>query len=83
MAAADYRLCDVCEGKAFYDAHLSYETEHDAPDRQPYRVAGVDAGGWGYRLGYLGDWAVLCNECSKTHRTAILPIHPVGDEVAQ
>lgn len=83
MAAADYRLCDVCEGKAFYDANLTYEDEIDAPDRPPYRVAGEDAGGWGYRLGYLGDWAVLCTDCSKTHRTAILPIETVAGEVTK
>lgn len=73
MAAADYRLCDVCDGKAFYDSNLSYEDPREAPDRGPFRVAGQEQG-WGYRLGYLGDWAVLCTDCAKTHRTAILPI---------
>lgn len=73
MAAADYRLCDVCGGKAFYDSNLYYEDEHEAPDRAPYRVAG-EASDWGYRLGYLGDWAVLCEDCAKTHRTRIEPI---------
>lgn len=72
MALADYRLCDVCNGKAFYDSNLSYEDEHEAPDREPFRVAGESAG-WGYRLGYLGDWAVLCTDCAKTHKTAIVP----------
>ena len=29
MAAADYRLCDICAGKAFYDASLSDDyTDH-------------------------------------------------------
>lgn len=73
MAAADYRLCDVCNGKAFYDSNLSYEDARDAPDRAPYRVAGEESP-WGYCLGYLGDWAVLCDDCAKTHRTAIVPI---------
>lgn len=27
MALADYRLCDVCGGKAFYDANLNYTDE--------------------------------------------------------
>lgn len=25
-------------------------------------------------LGNVGDWAVLCKECAKTHRTIIVPI---------
>lgn len=25
MARADYKLCDVCGGKAFYDAGLNYD----------------------------------------------------------
>lgn len=73
MAAADYRLCDVCNGKAFYDSNLCYEDARESPDRAPYRVAGEEQPG-GYRLGYLGDWAVLCDDCAKTHKTAILPI---------
>ncbi len=35
MAAADYRLCDLCESKAFYDANLGYERDHEVP-----RIAG-------------------------------------------
>jgi hypothetical protein len=84
MALSDYRLCDVCEGKAFYDAQLSYE---DGPpeyrDTDPYRVAGKPQyedealnQKHGMRLGYLGDWAVLCEDCAKTHRTVVLPIEP-------
>jgi hypothetical protein len=83
MAAADYRLCDVCDGKAFYDSNLGYEWGPDEyrPDSAPYRVAGEEQYDdqamnqrSGMRLGYLGDWAVLCESCAKTHRTAILPI---------
>lgn len=83
MAAADYRLCDVCGGKAFYDSNLSYEwgPSEYRPDDPPYRIAGAeqfeDAAinqRSGMRLGYLGDWAVLCSDCAKTHRVAILPI---------
>lgn len=31
----------------------------------------------GTRLGSLGDWAVLCHDCAKTHRCAIVPIETV------
>lgn len=78
MALADYRLCDVCSGKAFYDANLSYEEGEDG-DRKPYFVAGqpqyteveLDKK-YGMRLGYVGDWAVICDDCSKTHYTQIV-----------
>jgi hypothetical protein len=84
MALSDYRLCDVCEGKAFYDAQLSYD---DGPpqyrDTPPFRFAGKEQYDdpdlnhrAGMRLSYLGDWAVLCEDCAKTHRTAILPVEP-------
>lgn len=75
MAAADYRLCDVCGGKAFYDSNLNYEDERDAPDRAAYKIAGEEAN-WGYRLGYLGDWAVICTDCSSSYKTAIVPLVP-------
>ncbi len=82
MAAADYRLCDVCDGKVFYDANLNYEQGRDdewAKRKAPFRWAGEEQGkpehdDWLLRLDYLGDWAVLCGECSKTHRTQIVPI---------
>jgi hypothetical protein len=83
MALADYRLCDVCEGKAFYDAHLNYGDGTDAwhKDLSPYRQAGKDQYDkpefnqkYGMRLDYLGDWAVICSECAKTHKTVIVPI---------
>ncbi len=78
MAAADYRLCDVCGGKAFYDSNLNYEfgEKNDGkfvyPDN-PFRVAGVSQP-YGMALEYLGDWAVLCNVCSQTHKTQIVPL---------
>lgn len=73
MAGADYRLCDVCDGKAFYDACLSYEYdgEFDSDQDPPYKVAGQDQS-WPVRLSRLGDWAVLCAECAKTHETRIV-----------
>ena len=59
MAAADYRLCDVCGGKAFYDADLYYPDEpNDAGEFLP---------------GFVGAWAVLCDECAKTHEVVVRP----------
>lgn len=82
MAYADYRLCDVCGGKAFYDTVLGYEFEDrttQIPAEEAVRTAGETADWLGaYRLGRLGDWAVICTSCSKTHRTAILPRDPIG-----
>lgn len=78
MAYADYRLCDVCGGKAFYDAHLNYEmveTEFNS-HRPPYRIAGevqAEAFGTAMRLDYVGDWVVICDDCAKTHECKIVP----------
>lgn len=82
MAAADYRLCDVCDGKVFYDANLNYEHGRDnewAKSKTPFRWAGEEQGkpesdDWLLRLDYLGDWAVICRECAKTHKTIVVPI---------
>ncbi len=69
MAMADYKLCDVCGGKAFYDSRLNYEVS-----REQTEVKQAGEGPCYYTLDYVGDWAVLCNDCSKTHKTAIVPI---------
>lgn len=81
MAAGDYRSCDVCGGKAFYDANLNYESGEKIDGKwvypeNPFRVAGQNQGFGGNALDYVGDWAVVCTECAKTHRTAILPLLP-------
>lgn len=81
MAAADYKLCDVCGKKAFYDANLNYENgPPDYREQAPFRVAGKEqysdadaAQKYGYRLDYLGDWAVICDDCAKTHKCVVLP----------
>lgn len=66
MAMADYRLCDVCASKAFYDANLSYQRTTDPEEM---------IRGWnGTKLHWLGDWAVLCRECAKTHKCEIVKI---------
>lgn len=59
MALADYRLCDLCESKTFYDANLSWND----PDEK-HRDS------WLYGL---GDWAVICEECAKTHECVVRP----------
>jgi len=56
MALADYRLCDLCDGKVFYDANLNY-----TPTKE------------GYTLDHLGDWAVICLDCAKTHKCVVVP----------
>lgn len=79
MAMCDYKQCDVCGSKAFYDADLSYDTGDKINGEwvyspTPYREAGVDQGKYGTGLGYVGDWAVICLDCAKTHRTIIVSI---------
>lgn len=82
MAVADYRLCDVCDGKVFYDANLNYEQGRDnewAKRKAPFRWAGEEQGkpendDWLLRLDYLGDWAVICQHCAKTHKTIVVHI---------
>lgn len=58
MAYADYRLCDICDAKTFYDANLNYERDDTAPD--------------GLKLYGLGDWSVICEKCAETHKTTIV-----------
>lgn len=83
MALADYRLCDVCEGKAFYDANLNYDIGRRGPDgkwvkpENAFRMAGQESAG-NPSLDYLGDWAVLCADCAKTHKCVILPLSPAS-----
>jgi hypothetical protein len=67
MALADYRTCDVCGAKAFYDASLNY----DLPDAAYEVPLEEQVKGFGYRLDHLGDWAVICLECAKTHKCII------------
>jgi len=61
MAAADYKLCDVCSGKVFYDATLNYNDAETEAEKTR-----------GYSLDHLGDWAVICEECAKTHKCIIV-----------
>lgn len=87
MARGDYRGCDVCDGKAFYDANLSYEDGDSEWRLEPYRVAGEPQypgapelnAKWAVSLGYVGDWAVICTDCSPSFRTLIEPIGQDGE----
>jgi hypothetical protein len=79
MAMVDYRLCDVCGNKVFYDANLNYES--GLVGNVPYRVAGKEQYddtellmNHGMCLDYLGDWAVICNDCATRYRTQIVII---------
>lgn len=58
MAASDYRSCDICGSKTFYDASLNW---HEPDDDH-------HAGFW---LPGLGDWAVICKQCAKTYETVV------------
>lgn len=62
MAAADYRLCDRCNEKVFYDANLNYQFEED--DWTTFDEIDKKRG---YRLDYLGDWLCLCKDCSERY----------------
>lgn len=68
MAMADYRLCDNCGCKAFYDSNLNYEfgdSKNPIPEDEKIRDSS-------FKLDYLGDWAVLCRDCAKTHVCAVI-----------
>jgi len=77
---ADYRLCDVCGCKAFYDSNLNYEYSTGNWDGKP--IPEDEKAHWAgevadIRLDYLGDWAVICRDCrAKGYQTAILAPKP-------
>lgn len=57
MASADYRSCDVCGCKTFYDANLNYDFNDYNKNTGLHRT---------------GDWKVICEECAKTHEVVIV-----------
>lgn len=82
---SDYRLCDVCGSKAFYDSNLNYGSS-PKDYGEPYRIAGEPqfdtpekCVNWGFRLDHVGDWAVVCNDCAKTHKCVIVPTNPTQE----
>ena len=61
MAVADYKSCDLCGGKAFYDANLHedrYVATWDPETAKRHDPIGL---------------AVLCPACNKTHEAIIRP----------
>jgi len=58
MALSDYRLCDVCGGKAFYDVNLNYDEDEVDKYGNP-------------KLERVGDMKVICDSCAKTHEVVI------------
>lgn len=60
MAMSDYRQCDVCGGKAFYDAELDYEMSN------PHPKTGDP------KLQYVSSMAVVCDKCEETHVAVVI-----------
>jgi hypothetical protein len=68
MASADYKLCDVCGNKAFYDADISdhrYVATYDPEEARKWDPIGL---------------AVLCSECNKTHKAVIVHAPKASDQ---
>lgn len=82
MAFSDYRLCDRCGNKAFYDSNLNYEWGSSSQPAWPnhaFRTNGVEQTAipeHAISCDRLGDWAVICAECAKTHKCVVEPITP-------
>jgi|DEB0MinimDraft_4_1074332.scaffolds.fasta_scaffold06662_3 hypothetical protein len=58
MAKADYYSCDLCGGKAFYDANIQ-------DTRYPYCIFTDDD------RRPVCDMQVLCVKCSETHEVIV------------
>ena len=61
MAMADYKACDLCGGKAFYDANIHdgcYVATYDPSTAEDTPPIGL---------------AVLCAACNETHEAIIRP----------
>lgn len=76
MAMSDYRLCDLCGGKVFYDVNLNYEwSDKNGNDSFKQKIESHQlVRDSNYKLDYLGDWAVICIDCAKKYKCVILPI---------
>lgn len=56
MAGADYKHCEVCGGKAFYDANLNYEQ----PGQGLHDFEGRDIS---TTLDYRAQHGAICTDC--------------------
>lgn len=56
MAYVDYKHCEVCDGKAFYDANLNY----DQPGPGLHDLEGKDVD---TSLDYCAQHAAICMDC--------------------
>lgn len=64
MAMSDYRLCDACGGKAFYDAELDYDMGNLNPETfEP-------------KLQMVSSMAVVCDKCEETHVAVVIEKSP-------
>ncbi len=71
MALSDYYLCDICEGKCFYDSNLNWEfSEKNSPIPDDQCVRDQP----GRKLDNCGDMACICLDCAKTHKCVVVPI---------
>ena len=59
MAGCDYRSCDKCGAKTFYDAALHFDDDRVDRYMDPLPVG-------------CGDWGALCMKCAKTHEIRIV-----------
>lgn len=75
MAGGDYRSCDVCGGKTFYDANISYEWPDGDDDYRDHHMRTCGELEWpAMSMHSVGDIAVLCWRCTLQYRTAVEPL---------
>lgn len=59
MALVDYKLCDVCNSKAFYDANIEDRAYRATYDKSITSVKPIGI-------------KVLCGDCAETHDINII-----------
>ncbi len=72
MARGDYKGCDVCDGKAFYDANLNYEQ----PSHGLHDLEGRDIS---TALDYCAQHGAICTDCyAKGWRLKVVRADPLN-----